>query len=154
MIENGDVLEFDGERAAVIDKREIGRTFIDETGFEEIDSETVRQRKQLAYEGAVTVVVSIDEETGEILDEPQIVSRGVRGLTTTNGFSASAANLALTSPVGSNYLISDAQRTITASIAGASQQTLAYDSLLKEHLRFELKRFFKSARAQSQSLPL
>ena len=42
LIENGDVLELDGERAAVIDKREIGRTFIDETGFEEIDSETVR----------------------------------------------------------------------------------------------------------------
>ncbi len=39
LIENGDVLELDGERAAVIDKREIGRTFIDDSGFEEISSE-------------------------------------------------------------------------------------------------------------------
>ncbi|HYY59278.1 MAG TPA: ribonuclease J, partial [Pyrinomonadaceae bacterium] len=30
LIENGDVLELDGERAAVVDKREVGRTFIDE----------------------------------------------------------------------------------------------------------------------------
>src|SRR5499433_2565472 len=86
LIENGDVLELDGERAAVIDKREIGRTFIDESGFREIDSETVRERKQLAYEGTVTVVVTLDEETGELDGEPKIASRGVRGLSTANGF--------------------------------------------------------------------
>ena len=57
--------------------------------------------------------------------------------------SAAAANLALTSPVGSNYLVSDAKRTITAAITGASKQTLADDSLLKEHLRVELKRFIQ-----------
>ncbi|MBA3321435.1 MAG: ribonuclease J, partial [Pyrinomonadaceae bacterium] len=37
MIENGDVLELDGERASIIAKRDVGRVFIDETGFEEID---------------------------------------------------------------------------------------------------------------------
>jgi len=142
LIENGDVLEFDGERAAVVDKREIGRTFIDDSGFEEIDSETVRQRKQLAYEGAVTVVVTVGEETGELLEEPQIVSRGVRGLATTNGF-AQAGNAQLATPVGSNYLLSDARRVITSAITGASRQTLADDSLLKEHLRVELKRFIQ-----------
>src|ERR671913_77118 len=86
LIENGDVLEFDGERASVVDKREIGRTFIDESGFQEIDSETVRERKQLAYEGTVTVVVTIDEETGEMDGEPTIAARGVRGLGSDNGF--------------------------------------------------------------------
>src|SRR5918996_2932450 len=91
LIENGDVLELDGERAAVIDKREIGRTFIDESGFKEIDSDTVRERKQLAYEGTVTVVVTIDEESGELQDEPRIVARGVRGLGT-NGFSNNASS--------------------------------------------------------------
>jgi len=141
LIENGDVLELDGERAAVIDKREIGRTFIDDSGFEEIDSETVRQRKQLAYEGAVTVVVTVDEETGELLDDPQIVARGVRGLATTNGFAP--AGSAVAAPVGSNYLLSDARRVIGAAITGASRQTLADDSLLKEHLRVELKRFIQ-----------
>src|SRR5919112_268180 len=93
LIENGDVLELDGERAAVIDKREIGRTFIDESGFKEVDSETVRERKQLAYEGAVTVVVTIDEETGELDDEPRIIARGVRGLSNGNGFGAGQENL-------------------------------------------------------------
>src|SRR3954451_13806208 len=61
LIENGDVLELDGERAAIVDKKDAKRIFIDESGFKEIDSETVRERKQLAYEGTVTVVVTVDE---------------------------------------------------------------------------------------------
>src|SRR5262244_3050161 len=86
LIENGDVLELDGERAAIVNKKEIGRTYIDESGFEEIRRDTVRERRQLAYEGTVTVVVTLDEETGELQDEPRIASRGVRGLSTANGF--------------------------------------------------------------------
>jgi len=125
LIENGDVLELDGERAVVIDKREIGRTFIDDSGFKEIDSETMRERKQLAFEGTVTVVVTIDEETGQLEGEPRIAARGVRGLSSDNGFRE------------------DAKRVVSAAIAGASRQTLADESLLKEHVRVELKRFIQ-----------
>jgi ribonuclease J len=131
LIENGDVLELDGERAAVIDKREIKRTFIDDSGFKEIDSETVRQRKQLGYEGTVTVVVTIDEETGELEGEPKIVARGVRGLSVANGLGPG------------NFLHADVKRVAAAAIAGASRQTLSDESLLKEHVRVELKRFIQ-----------
>ena len=133
LIENGDVLELDGERAAVIDKREIKRTFIDESGFQEIDSETVRERKQLAYEGTVTVVVTIDEETGALDGEPKILARGVRGLGTENGFGTRPGN----------YLLEDAKRIVVAAIAGASRQTVSDETLLKEHVRVELKRFIQ-----------
>ena len=126
------MLELDGERAAIIDKREIGRTFIDESGFREIDSETVRERKQLAYEGTVTVVVTIDEETGALEGEPRIAARGVRGLSTGNGFGRPE-----------DYLLEDARRIVSAAIAGASRQTLADETLLKEHVRVELKRFIQ-----------
>jgi ribonuclease J len=125
LIENGDVLELDGERAVVVNRHEIRRTFIDETGFEEIDSETVRQRKQLAYEGTVTLVVIIDPETGELQAPPDIVTRGVRGFDSTNGN------------------VKDAQRVVEAAVAGASRETLQDESLLKEHVRVELKRFIQ-----------
>ncbi len=131
LIENGDVLELDGERAMVVDKREIGRTFIDESGFEEIDSETVRERKQLAYEGTITVVVTIAEATGRLQGEPRIVSRGVRGLSA-NGFAR-----------GEDSLLEDAKGVVSASITGASKQTIADETLLKEHVRVELKRFIQ-----------
>jgi ribonuclease J len=125
LIENGDVLELDGERASVVNKRDIGRTFIDDSGFEEIDSETVRQRKQMAYEGIITLIVTIDSETGELEAEPEIVARGVRGFEPTDG------------------LLQDAQRIVAASIAGASRETMRDESLLKEHIRVELKRFIQ-----------
>jgi ribonuclease J len=140
------VLELDGERALVVDKREIGRTFIDESGFEEIDSETVRERKQLAYEGTVTVVVTIDEESGELQDEPRIVARGVRGLGA-NGFGNNSP--------APGHLMADAKRVVTASITGASRQTLADETLLKEHVRVELKRFIqKQTGARPVILPV
>lgn len=125
LIENGDVLELDGERAVVVGKREIGRTFIDDTGFDEIESETVRQRRQMAYEGMVTLIVTVDAETGEVQGEPEIVTRGVRGFDSRNG------------------ALNDARRIVAASIAGASRQTLSDESLLKEHVRVELKRFIQ-----------
>lgn len=125
LIENGDVLELDGERAAVVEKREVPRTFIDDSGFEEITSETVKQRRQMAYEGLVTLIVTVDAETGEVHGDPEIVMRGVRGFDSTNGS------------------LKDARRVVAAAIAGASRQTLSDESLLKEHLRVELKRFIQ-----------
>ena len=125
LIENGDVLELDGERAAVINKREIGRTFIDDTGFEQIERETVRERKQMAAEGIITLIVTIDAETGELQAPPEIVVRGVQGFD------------------GQNGSLKDAQRVIEAAVTGASRDTLADQTLLKEHVRVELKRFIQ-----------
>jgi ribonuclease J len=39
--------------------------------------------------------------------------------------------------------LKDAQRVVAASIAGASRDTLRDESLLKEHVRVELKRFIQ-----------
>jgi ribonuclease J len=125
LIENGDVLELDGERAVVVDRREVKRTFIDDSGFEEIEYETVRERKKMAYEGIITLLVIINDETGELQAPPRIVAQGVRGLESANGATKDAAVV------------------VAAALAGASRQTLADDSLLKEHLRVGLKRFIQ-----------
>jgi ribonuclease J len=125
LIENGDVLELDGERAIIADKREVKRTFIDETGFEEIDSETVRERKQLAYDGVVSLVITINEETGALESPPEIVARGLIGVDGSNGF------------------IKDAQRVVTEAIERAPMSERRDTSLLKELVRLGLKRFIQ-----------
>src|SRR2546425_3010691 len=79
LIENGDVLELDGERAIVSGNRKIGRTFIDDSGFEEIERDTVCERKQMAFDGMITLVITINATTGELQAPPEIVARGVRG---------------------------------------------------------------------------
>src|SRR5256712_2437323 len=126
LIENGDVLELDGERAAVVDRREVKRTFIDDTGFEEIEYETVRERKKMAYEGIVTLVVTVNSASGELETAPRIIAHGVRGIDGTNGF------------------IKSAQAVIADSFSKVSPVQLADDTLLKEYLRLELKRFIQT----------
>jgi ribonuclease J len=128
LIENGDVLELDGERATVIDKREVGRTFIDDSGFEEIGRETVRERRQLAFDGVVTPVVTIDEESGEMEGAPEVVARGVVGMDG-NGTTAD--------------LIRDMRRVVTEAVEAASRDERRDSSLLKERVRLELKRFIQ-----------
>ena len=136
LIENGDVLELDGERAAVVDKREIKRTFIDESGFEEIEYETVRERKKMAYEGIVTLFLTLNRESNELEAAPQIVAQGVRGLPspTTNGAIHATTDGAI---------LKDAELAVAAAVAGASVQTFNDPTLLKEHVRLELKRFLQ-----------
>ncbi|HYN84602.1 MAG TPA: ribonuclease J [Pyrinomonadaceae bacterium] len=126
LIENGDVLELDGERAAVVGKREVGRTFIDDSGFEEIGRETVRERRQLAYDGVVTPVVTVSEETGELESPPEIVTRGLLGA---NG--------------SANGFVKDMQRVVTAAVEAASSAERRDTSLLKERVRLELKRYIQ-----------
>ena len=128
LIENGDVLELSPDRAAVVEKRDIGRTFIDESGFEEIDGEVIRERRQLAYDGVVTPVVTIGEESGELESEPEVVARGVLGL---DGNGNSAA------------LLKDMRRVVTATVEAASRDERRDASLLKERVRVELKRFIQ-----------
>jgi ribonuclease J len=126
LIENGDVLELDGERAAIVDRREIKRTFIDDTGFEEIESETVRARRKMAYEGVVTLVVTINSESGALEAPPSIVPNGVRGMDGTNGG------------------IKSAQVAVADALSKASPVQMADETLLKEYLRLELKRFIQT----------
>jgi ribonuclease J len=126
LIENGDVLELDGERAAIVDRREIKRTFIDDSGFEAIEYETVRARKKMAYEGIVTLVVTINSENGELEAPPSIVPNGVRGMDGTNGG------------------IKSAQVAVADAFLKASPVQRADETLLKEYLRIELKRFIQA----------
>ena len=125
LIENGDVLELDGKRATVVNKHEIGRTFIDETGFEEIDRETVRERRQIACDGIITPVVTINAETGALEAPPEVVARGLIGMDGSNGF------------------LKNAQRVVAEAVESASLAEREDPSLLKERVRLELKRFIQ-----------
>ena len=124
LIENGDVLELDGERATVTEKREVGRTFIDDSGFEEIDRETVRERKQMAFDGVVTPVVTLSEETGALEVPPEVVARGLIGA------------------IGNGF-IKDMERVVTEAVESAPAAERRDMSLLKERVRVHLKRYIQ-----------
>jgi ribonuclease J len=123
LIENGDILELDQDHAAVVGKHDIGRTFIGESGFEEIDREIVRERKKLGYDGVISLVVTINGATKELEAEPSIVPHGVNGIDLDNGF------------------VSAAQKVVINAFESTPKHEIADKSWFKEHLRVALKRF-------------
>jgi ribonuclease J len=125
LIENGDVLELDGERAVITNKHEIGRTFVDETGYEEIDADTVRERKKLAFGGVVSLVVTVNAETRELEEMPNIVMHGVNGFESQNG------------------KMREAQRIVAEAVMTATRNDVKDVETLKEKVRVELKRFIQ-----------
>ena len=123
LIENGDLLELDEFGARVVEKHDLHKTFIDEESLGEVQYEVVRERKKLAYGGAISLVVTIDKATHQMSGEPQITFQGVAGLDPTNGFAG------------------DARQAVSEAISEMKREQIADKAVFKENLRIHLKRF-------------
>ncbi len=125
LIENGDVLELSENHAQVVESHDIGKTFIDENGLDEIDYEIVRERKKLAFGGLITLVITIDKETKKMISAPQITIQGVAGIDPLNGF------------------LRNAQASITDVVSELKREDFKDKNRLTENLRVHLKRFIQ-----------
>ena len=125
LIENGDVLEIDEYGARVVEKHELNRTFIDEESLGEIEYDIVRERKKLAYGGAISLVVMIDKEKKQLSGEPQISFQGVAGVDVANGFTG------------------EAKKAVSEAISAMTPQEIADKHWLQENVRIHLKRFLQ-----------
>jgi ribonuclease J len=122
LIENGSVLEIDEYGARVVETHELFKTFIDEESMDEIEFETIRERKRLAYGGAVSLVVTVDKLKHRLIGEPQITFQGVAGLDPLNGFMA------------------DARGAIADAVNEMRPEQIADRDVFRENLRLHLKR--------------
>lgn len=123
LIENGDLLEIDEFGARVVAKHDLHKTFIDEESSGEIEYDIVRERKKLAYGGAISLVVTVDKTTRRLSGNPQITLNGVAGLIPTNGFAANA------------------RQTVIDAVNEMKREQIADKTVFKENLRIHLKRF-------------
>jgi len=74
--ENGRVLEVSKNGVALNGTVEAGRVLVDGLGVGDVGSIVLRDRRVLAQDGLIVVVLTIDKETGEILSGPDVISRG------------------------------------------------------------------------------
>ncbi|CAN5341342.1 ribonuclease J [soil metagenome] len=123
LIENGNVLEIDEYAAKVVEKRDLYKTFIDEESMDEIEYDIVRERKKLAYGGAISLVVTVDKKTHKLSGDPQITFQGVAGLDPLNGFAA------------------EARSAVSKAVNDMKPEQIADRKVFKENLRIHLKRF-------------
>lgn len=73
---NGDVFELSRKKGSITGKVPYGRVFVDGLGVGDVGNMVLRDRKNLAEDGMITVVIAIDRRNKIIISGPDIVSRG------------------------------------------------------------------------------
>jgi len=76
VVENGYVLEIDRNGVRVGERVPGGYVFVDGSGVGDIGKTVIRDREVLARDGFMMVIVNVDRRTGNLVDEPEIISRG------------------------------------------------------------------------------
>ncbi|KAB3527616.1 ribonuclease J [Alkaliphilus serpentinus] len=76
IVNNGTIVEFTKDNAKVGGTVPAGRVLVDGLGVGDVGNIVLRDRKHLAEDGLMVVVVTISKETGKIAAGPDIISRG------------------------------------------------------------------------------
>lgn len=74
--EIGNVIETDGVTMKVVSQVPSGRVLVDGLGVGDVGSIVLRDRKHLAHDGLIIIVIGIERSTNEVVSGPDIVSRG------------------------------------------------------------------------------
>ncbi len=73
----GSRIELDNRAIKITGRIPAGQQLVDGLGLGELQSPVLRDRKQLAEDGVAVVVMTVDRQTQEIVDGPDIISRGL-----------------------------------------------------------------------------
>jgi ribonuclease J len=75
-VENGHTIEFINGKMNLGERVPGGYVFVDGAGVGDIGPSVVREREALARDGIVLVNLSLDRDTCQLRDEPEIITRG------------------------------------------------------------------------------
>jgi ribonuclease J len=121
--EDGDVVEV-GELVKVVDRVQAGMTFVDGLGIGDVGGSVLRDRRKLAGDGVVVVVLTVDVQTGEIIAGPDIVNRGFVYDET------------------SGDILEEARKRVMLSLQGSADAHVTDPSVLQQNVRRVLGRYF------------
>ena len=77
VLENGQVVEFDGTRARLAGSVQAGAVLVDGiAAIDGVDGVILRDRRALASDGVVMVALTVDRATGQAVSGPDLVGRG------------------------------------------------------------------------------
>lgn len=75
-IENGDILEIKDGSIKVTGAIDVQNVYVDGLGIGDVGHVVLRDRQKMSEEGVVVVVVSVDQHTGALVSDVDIISRG------------------------------------------------------------------------------
>jgi ribonuclease J len=75
-VENGTVIEADKYGVRIGERIPGGYVFVDGSGVGDVSKTVMRDREILARDGFVIVIINMERNSGKVLGEPEIISRG------------------------------------------------------------------------------
>jgi ribonuclease J len=127
IVEDGDVVEVGEEAVKVVGRAPAGMTFVDGLGIGDVGDVVLRDRRKLAGDGFVVVVVTADAHSGEVVAGPDVITRGFVHDET------------------SAEMLEEAKARTLASLAEVAQEEVADPNILRQHIRRTLGRYFFEA---------
>ena len=125
VIDDGDILEFDGESGRVVGKARAGRVFVDGKGIGDVGDEVLRDRQHLARDGIVVVTLGVDRHRGKVVAGPEILSRG------------------FVYEQDSEILLKEMKAVVSSVLERASREEEADHALLQQQIRTALKKYLQ-----------
>ncbi len=137
ILDNGDVLEFQGGSASLGSKVTAGAVLIDGLGVGDVGNIVLRDRKLLSQDGILVVVVTLSKQTGAILSGPDIISRGFVYVRE------------------SEELLDEANRVVNSTLSRLMTDNVSDWSGLKTGVRDALSRFlYEQTKRRPMVLPI
>jgi len=123
LVEDGDTVTLGaslrkGERVTA------GMTFVDGLGIGDVGEAVLRDRRKLAADGIVVVVVTVDAHTGEVLAGPDIINRG------------------FVFEEASEHVLEEARHRVMLALKESAAQEVTDPTVLKQHIRSVLRKHF------------
>lgn len=122
--EDGDLVEV-GERVAVVDRIPAGMTLVDGLGIGDVGHAVLRDRRKLAEDGVVVVVLTMDPHRGEIVAGPDLVNRG------------------FVPEDGGADILEEGRRRVMLAVEEQAREAVADRDVLAQTVRTALSRYFR-----------
>jgi ribonuclease J len=126
LLDNGEVLEISEEGAAKNGKITSGRVYVDGKGVGDVRDMVLRDRRRLAHDGIVLILIGIEKLTGAIVSGPDIVSRG------------------FVFEDASQEIINDVKELVYISIKELDSEIIADKTLVQAKIRSVLKKYLRN----------
>ena len=125
LVENGGRLGFDAAGGWIDEPVPAGRVLIDGTRTGAVADEVLRDRRQLAGDGVVVLVITINAQSGAVEGEPSVITRGFVVDET------------------SETTLGEVPRLVRTLVETASIEERTDNGLVQERVRVEVQRFFR-----------
>ena len=125
LMENGDVLEVNGQDAVRVDPVATGKVFVDGKGIGDVEDIVIRDRRHLSEDGLVVVAMAVHQRTGEVAAGPDLLARG------------------LMRSEEEDDVLGTARDSLREYIDGCGVEMRTDSAELKEGIRRSLRKFFE-----------